>query len=171
MAVNSLVPEGFSEAERREIEAFLFLEAQLADESRWEEWEEILDDDMHYWVPAGDGEGDPNLDVSIINDNFSRLKTRLRQLRTGTRHSQAPKSVMRRMLSNIVLQRLSETTVQAEANFVLYEYQNQSTMKMNVWPGRTCYRIRRHGDRYKLYHKKVSLVMASGNVPTMSFII
>lgn len=160
-----------SEAEVRLLQNFIFLEAQLADESRWEEWEDLLDDDMHYWVPINEVEDPSGLDPSIINDNRSRLATRLRQLRTGTRHSQAPKSVMRRMLSNIVTERTSPETYKVTANFVVYEYQNQSTMQLNVWPGRVEYSLRRTGPDLKMFRKKVHLVLASGQIPTMSFII
>ena len=95
-----------SAAERSSLEEFIFREARLADESRYEEWEALLSDDMKYWVPAGPGEFDPDRDVSILNDNRARLATRLRQLRTGTRHSQSPPSSMRRLLSNIEMQKL-----------------------------------------------------------------
>jgi 3-phenylpropionate/cinnamic acid dioxygenase small subunit len=160
-----------SDTERRALERFIFDEAQLADESRWDEWEALLTDDMHYWVPINEIEDPSGLNPSIINDNRSRLATRLRQLRTGTRHSQAPKSVMRRMLSNIVMERAAHDSYKVAANFVVYEYQNQSTMQLNVWPGRVEYSLRRVENELKMFRKKVHLVHASGSVPTMSFII
>ena len=163
-------PSAVTPEERRDIEHFLFREAQLADESRYEEWEALLAEDMHYWVPAGPGAFDPNRDVSIINDNRTRLATRLRQLRTGTRHSQSPPSVMRRLISNIVCEK-SEGEYRVAANFVLYEYQIQSTGMINTWPGRVEYRLRRTGDRLLMTAKKVTLIHAGGPVPTMSFIL
>jgi 3-phenylpropionate/cinnamic acid dioxygenase small subunit len=57
-----------SEQEHRQLERFIYREAQLADESRYDEWEKLLTDDMKYWVPAGGEDPDPNFDVSIIND-------------------------------------------------------------------------------------------------------
>ena len=126
---------------------------------------------MHYWVPINEVDDGSGLDPSIINDNRSRLATRLRQLRTGTRHSQAPKSVMRRMFANMTYARGEDGHYTVIANFVVYEYQNQSTMQLNVWPGRVEYGLRRSEDGFKMYRKKVNLVHASGNVPTLSFII
>lgn len=156
--------------ERIEIEQFLYGEARLADESRYDDWEALLTDDMHYWVPAGPGAFDPDHDVSIINDNRARLATRLRQLRTGTRHSQSPVSVMRRMLSNIECDRDGDA-YRAEANFVLYEYQTQSTMQINLWPGRVSYKLRRVDGRLMMAAKKVTLIHAAGPVPTLAFLI
>lgn len=47
-----------SHDEQRQIEAFLYREARLADESRYEAWEALVDDDMYYWVPIGDSDGE-----------------------------------------------------------------------------------------------------------------
>ncbi len=159
------------EGEYRQVCNFIFLECQLADEGRWEEWEDLLADDMNYWVPINGKDADPNWDVSIINDNRSRLATRLRQLRTGTRHSQAPISVIRRMVANIVMDEGDDGLVEVEGNFVAHEYQNQSTMVMNVWPGRVKYRLRRIRDTYEIVQKRVDLVMSTGRLPTLAFII
>jgi len=90
-----------SDALRREIEDFLYEEARLADESRYEEWEALVTDDMHYWVPAAPGDYDPASRLSYVNDNRPRLATRLKQLRTGRRHAQTPPSAMRRLITNI----------------------------------------------------------------------
>jgi len=159
------------EAAYRRVCEFVYLECQLADESRWEEWEALLADDMHYWVPIAGADADPNRDVSIINDNRSRLRTRLKQLMTGTRHSQAPISVMRRMLSNIVVRTAEDGLIELEANFVVYEFQTQSTMSLNTWPGRVRYRLRETSDSFEIVQKRVDLIMASGNLPSLAFII
>jgi 3-phenylpropionate/cinnamic acid dioxygenase small subunit len=157
--------------ERLELEEFVYLEAQLADESRYEEWEALLSDDMRYWVPVVQEGADPNRDVSIINDNRSRLATRLRQLRTGTRHSQAPRSVMRRMLSNLVFKLHEEGVYGVEANFVVHEFQTQSVNQLSLWAGRAEYRLVRQGDELRMRLKKVLLVNAGGPIPSLAFII
>lgn len=157
--------------ERAEIEAFIYREARLADESAYEEWETLLADDMTYWVPAGPGEFDPNRDVSILNDNRARVATRLRQLKTGTRFSQNPPSSMRRMLSNVEMAAVGQDEFRVAANFVIYEHQLQSTGRVNTWPGRVEYGLRRQTDGLRMYLKKVTLIHAGGPVPTLAFII
>ncbi|ODU66616.1 MAG: hypothetical protein ABT05_04930 [Lautropia sp. SCN 66-9] len=156
--------------ERHELEAFVYLEAQLADESRYDEWEALLSDDARYWVPLLP-DADPERDVSIINDNRSRLATRLRQLRTGTRHSQAPLSVMRRMLSNLVFAARGDGSYRVEANFVVHEYQTQSVNQLALWPGRVEYRLVRRDGQLRMALKKVMLVHASGPIPSLAFLI
>lgn len=161
------------EATRREIEAFLYLEARLEDESRYEEWEALVTDDMHYWVPAGPSDYDPASRLSYINDNRSRLATRIRQLKTGLRHSQTPPSVMRRIVSNVEIRSFdaAKSEYQVESNFVLYELARQATGDLRIWAGRTTHRLRRENGRLAIAAKRVDLVNAAGPIPNLTFLI
>lgn len=159
-----------SDSEIRALQDFVFLEARLADESRYEEWEALLADDVRYWVPVLPEGADPERDVSIINDNRSRVATRLRQLKTGTRHSQSPPSIMRRLLSNLEFARLGDGLLKVEANFVIYEYRQQSVTELALWPGRVEYRLRPRGGSFEIVLKHVRLLHAGGPLPSMSFL-
>jgi 3-phenylpropionate/cinnamic acid dioxygenase small subunit len=156
--------------ERYEIEAFIYLEARLADESRYDEWEGLLDDEMHYWVPYGAADYDPSTRMSYINDNRNRLATRLRQLRTGYRHAQTPPSPMRRVISNIEIERDGES-YHVGANFVLYEHAVQATHSLRIWAGRATYGLRRESEALLMRRKVVELVNATEALPSLTFII
>jgi benzoate/toluate 1,2-dioxygenase beta subunit len=160
----------------RAVERFLALEARLADESRYEEWEALVTDDMHYWVPAGPAEGDPADQLSYINDNRARLGTRIAQLRTGKRHAQTPVSPMRRMVSNIEILEggrfeLDGDELVVGSNFVLYELAAQATHDLRVWPGRTTQRLRIIDGKVRMASKWVELVTATSAQPNLTFII
>lgn len=163
---------------QRQIEAFLYREARFADESRYEEWESLVDDDMYYWIPVGGPNTDPARHVSITADNRKRLATRIAQLRTGQRHSQTPVSAMRRVLSNVEVEKVASPKVTGSrefkvyANFVLYELRAQSTRTLEVWPGRVEYGLRFNvsGD-LKMFFKKVLLVHGTEPVTTLGFIL
>jgi len=161
------------ESTRREIEEFLFHEARLADESRYEEWEALVTDDVHYWVPAGSGDYDPASRLSYINDNRSRLATRIRQLKTGARHSQTPPSAMRRLVSNIEVLSADETKGEYEvaSNFVLHELARQATGDVRLWVGRATHRLRRVDRELRIAAKRVDLINASGPLPNLTFLI
>jgi 3-phenylpropionate/cinnamic acid dioxygenase small subunit len=167
-------PVRLPEAVRREIEEFLFYEARLADESRYDEWEALVTDDVHYWVPAGDSfDYDPASRLSYVNDNRSRLATRIRQLKTGLRHAQTPPSVMRRVISNVEILAADEPAgeYQVGANFVLYELARQATGELRIWPGRTTHRLRRVNGELRIAAKQVDLVIASQPIPNLTFLI
>jgi benzoate/toluate 1,2-dioxygenase beta subunit len=156
---------------RADVQAFLFLEARLADESRYEEWFELFDDEVHYWVPAGAADYDPTTRVSYINDNRSRLETRVRQLCTGVRYAQTPPSPMRRVLSNVEFLADDGATIEVAANFVLHELSAQASNELRVWAGRATYDLRRSEDGFRIRRKVVELVNATRPLPTMAFLL
>ncbi|GGB69270.1 hypothetical biphenyl dioxygenase beta subunit [Henriciella pelagia] len=157
--------------DRLEIEAFLFKEARLADESRYSEWEALVDDDMHYWVPLRESQ-DPDSDqVSLLNDNRTRLATRIRQLNTGVRHAQLPPSRMRRSIANIEIEELGADEYAVGANVVLYEFRRQATKELEVWPARVEYKLRRKDGELKMFRKHIFLLNSEGSVRGLSFII
>ena len=41
--------------EKTAVEAFIYREARLADEARYDEWEALWCDQANYWVPRGEG--------------------------------------------------------------------------------------------------------------------
>lgn len=158
--------------ERFDIEEFLAREARAADESRYSDWEALVDDDMVYWVPTADGARfPPGEKISIIYDNRTRLATRIRQLNTGKRHSQVPASPMVRTLANFHIEPTGDDSYCVRCSQVLYEYRIQSTREMFTWPARVEYRLRRHPDGLRMYFKGVFLVSASDALPGLPFII
>ena len=158
-------------AERLEVEAFIFREARLADESDYEAWEALVTDDIHYWVPLGRADYGPGTKMSFINDNRTRLATRIRQLMTGHRHAQTPPSPMRRVISNIELLERTGTEYVLTANFVLFEHSIQATQNLRIWSGRIIYGLRRTDDGLRMSRKVVELVNATEALPSLAFII
>jgi 3-phenylpropionate/cinnamic acid dioxygenase small subunit len=156
-----------------EVEQFLYREARYADEGDYDAWEALWTDDALYWVPACGAETDPDRQMSIIFDNRARIATRLKQLRTGKRHAQAPPSNLRRLLSNIefICGRTNPgggIDLEVAANFVVAESRARGN---HLWGGRATYRLRRHGDDLRLAYKKVVLVDNDRPIPTMGFLI
>lgn len=160
-----------------EVEQFVHREARLADESVYAEWEELLAPDAHYWVPNGPATGDPAAQVSYINDNRSRIASRIRQLQTGRRHAQTPPSPMRRIVSNLEVEAVTgdgfgeADEIVARSNFVLYELAVQSTHQLRVWPGRCTHRLRRTDGHLLIAAKWVELVTAGEAQSSLTFLI
>ena len=109
-----------SDAEYKAVTDFLYKEARLADEARYAEWEALWEDDAVYWVPATTSpEADPARHLSHIYDNRTRIATRVKLLQSGYRYSQEPASLMRRLISNIEVEKTSTGEFIAGANFLL----------------------------------------------------
>jgi benzoate/toluate 1,2-dioxygenase subunit beta len=158
-----------AELSLREAEGFLYLEARLADESDYDGWEALWTEDAIYWVPAGRADADPQSEVSVIFDNRSRIATRLNQLRTGKRYAQSPASNLRRLISNVeILGPAGNGDTEVGANFLLLESRARG---LQLWGGRTTYRLRRVDGALRLAYKKVALVNLDEPLPTLGFLI
>ena len=153
--------------DRQAIEEFVYREALLQDEHRYDEWEALWAEDGLYWVPAGSGDIDPATQVSYIYDNRRRLASRIGQLNTGKRHSQAPQSGLRRLISNMVITQI-DGLVQVECNFHLIEARRG---ELRHWAGRTTYKLRAAGDGFLMVLKKVVLVNANDPIVNLAFLI
>ena len=151
-----------------EVEQFLFLEARLADEHRYEEWEALWTDDGVYWVPANRDDIDPEMQMSIIYDNRSRIGLRVRQLLSGKRYTQEPRSSLRRIVGNVELVSRSGDELNVAANAMTFESSQRGEV---TWASRNEYRLRRSGGGFKIARKKVSLVNNDRAIYTMSFLI
>jgi 3-phenylpropionate/cinnamic acid dioxygenase small subunit len=152
-----------------EILSFLYLEARLADEGRYSDWEALWADDdasVVYRVPMHPDD-DPRTTLAYVNDNRRRIKSRVAQLNTGNRHSQTPPSVMRRVLSNSEVIEDIDGLVTVESNFSLFEYR----IRQRFWAGRVTHTVRRTADGPWLVRKIVHLIDAGGPVDTLAFLI
>jgi len=154
-----------------EVEQFVYMEARLADELRYDEWEALWTDDGIYWIPANGDEIDPERQMSIIFDNRARIATRIKQLNTGKRHSQTPPSRMRRLVSNVELvepETGEEGDIGAGANFLVYESRERG---VRIWGGRVRYTLRREPDGLRMSRKTVLLVDNDRPLHTMAFLV
>lgn len=152
----------------REVEQFLYREARLQDEHRYEAWEALWTDDALYWVPAGADDADPMAQMSIIHDNRSRIRTRILQLETGRRHAQAPPSRLRRLVSNVELLGTEDGDTRAGANFLVAESRERG---LTLWAGRSEYRLRRVDGEWRMAEKRVFLVDNDRPISTLGFLI
>ena len=105
-------------ADRLKVESFLYREARLMDENAYDEWLSLWTDDALYWVPCNRDDSDPTREISAIYDDRTRLQARIDRLKSGVAYAQDPKSRMRRLISNIEIERRRQR--RADRQFKLY---------------------------------------------------
>src|ERR1700677_2284137 len=125
--------------DRLQVEQFIYHEARLMDENRYDEWLALWDDDALYWVPSNRDDIDPKREVSLIYDDRVRLGTRILRLKSGLAHAQEPKSRMRRLVSNFEIENGADGEVTANSNFLLAELRRG---RQDIFAGRTIHRLR-----------------------------
>ncbi len=156
------------EMKRQQIEDFIYREARLMDEHRYDEWLALWTDDAVYWVPSNNDELDPMQSVSIIYDDRGRISDRIDRLKSGMAYAQKPPSRMRRVVSNLEVEEGGNDEVTVYSNFVLTEIRRGVR---NIWCGRTVHRLRMKNGDLKMGFKKVLLLENDAEIPSLVFLI
>lgn len=151
-----------------EVSQFLFREARLQDTHSYDDWEALWTPDGVYWVPANGDDIDPETQMSIIYDNRSRIALRIKQFHTGKRHTQAPRSRLGRVLSNVEILETSGDEIRVAANTMVFE---SNLRAETVWCTRNEYLLRRVNGALRMARKKVVLVNNDKALYTLSFLI
>lgn len=157
-----------SDALLHEVSQFLYREARLQDTHAYDDWEALWDDEAIYWVPANGEDTDPETEMSFIYDNRSRIALRVKQLKTGKRHSQTPPSRLARVVSNIEFLDEPGDEIRVAANTMVFE---SNLRGETVWATRNEYELRRVDGGLKMRRKKVVLVNNDKPIYTLSFLI
>jgi len=153
---------------RPQAEDILFDEARLLDQRRYDEWFMMLSDDVVYWVPCN-GEGiDPNREISLIYDDYDRLRDRIGRLNTGVAHSQSPPSKTCRLISNVQIDQTSDATASTTSAFVLYELRHA---RQRIFAGRYYHQLRFEEGGWKIALKKAVLVNNDEVIDNLTFIV
>ena len=154
---------------KEDVEAFLYREARLADENRYDEWTALWTDDAIYWVPANLDDYDPREHISLIYDDRERLQDRVDRLKSGAAWSQEPRSRVRRVVSNIEIEPPNEKgEITTSSNFVLGDLRRGVQA---VYFARQIHRLRPTPQGLRLAYKKVMLLNNNEPIHNLSFIV
>jgi 3-phenylpropionate/cinnamic acid dioxygenase small subunit len=153
----------------RRIEAFVYREARLADENRYDEWLSLWSEDGIYWVPANKDDYNPHRHVSIIYDRWERLQDRVDRLKSGAAWSQEPRSRMRRIVSNVEIDDVgADGIIVVRSNFVLGELRREL---QTVYFASQVHHVRAVGADFKMSLKKVMLLNNDEPLHNLSFLV
>lgn len=143
---------------QREVEDFLFHEAELLDAWRLDEWLALFTDDCLYLVPSTDKpDGDPDRDLFLVRDDHFLLSQRVHAILDGTAWAESPRSTTLRTVSNVRTVVLDDGSVEARAAFVVHRSRAGRT---DVFPGRLTLRLVRDGDNaFRIQHRRAVLAL------------
>jgi benzoate/toluate 1,2-dioxygenase subunit beta len=155
-------------ADRTQVERFLFNEARLMDDHRYDDWLALWAlADATYWIPANADDIDPARNVSIVYDRRGQLRNRVHRLKeTLWLKEQAPR--LKRLVGNIDIETESADELTVSSNFILVELHRRSQI---IWAGRTVHRLLPHDQSFRIKYKKVVLLNNNEPLPNMLFLI
>ena len=155
---------------KREIEEFLFDEAQLLDERDFKGWIDTLADDMRYFMPmefnvkfgqhASLELTRQDEQMSWFNEGKWTLNKRVEQILTGLHWAEEPLSRVCRLVSNVQLTALQtnsagEMEVDVSSRFLIY--QNRCEYEQYFFVGDRLDRIRRTAQGWRLAQREIRL--------------
>jgi 3-phenylpropionate/cinnamic acid dioxygenase small subunit len=144
----------------REVEEFLFHEACLLDEARYDEWLGLLAADIWYFCPLIEFVNGIEATVDqrgahYFDENLQSLRNRCQWLQSPHAHVENPPSLKRRLVSNIQVQEV-EDGVAVQSNFLLWQIRPRDSDGA-LFAGRREDRLRRVDGELKLCERRINL--------------
>ncbi len=141
---------------RADVEDFLYMEADLLDEWRLDDWLLLLTEDAEYFVPSNDAlKGNHRTSLYTIADNAERIRQRVIRLNDPNCHAEYPQSRTRRMISNVRILESSDSALTVSANFVCYRYRRYEGIREYV--GKYRYVLQRTESGLRIRERRVLL--------------
>ncbi len=153
----------------REIEAFLFNEARLLDERRFEEWLDLFTETGWYWVPVQPDQDNPRDTISLIYDDRRLLETRVRRFRSPRIHAQMPPSRTSHLIGNVTIEpeQPDDADLLVGSNFQMLEYRRDH---QQVFGGTCRHGLNRTASGFKIQWKRVNLTNSDSMLDGISAI-
>ena len=148
---------------QHEVEQWLYDEAAVLDERRYDDWLALLTEDIHYWMPVRRTttaretaqEFTKPGDMAFFDDDLDMLKMRIQKTTKGNPWAEDPPSRTRHFVSNVRLVDGTTDEPVAACNFHLYRTRLES--EEDSWIGRREDVLRRVGGEFKLARRHVFL--------------
>jgi len=154
---------------KQQIEEFLYHEAELLDERRYEDWLALLADDVRYWMPMrrnvkfGELEREftrEGQDINWFDEGKDTLTRRVQQILTGVHWAEEPLSRLCHMVSNVQLLHVQPSVVApaevtVKCRFLIYR--NRVETETDLLVGKREDVLRRMDGQWKIGQRKIVL--------------
>jgi 3-phenylpropionate/cinnamic acid dioxygenase small subunit len=153
----------------RQVESFLYGEAELLDERRYEEWLGLLAEDVRYWMPMrrnvkfGELEREftrEGQDVNWFDEGKDTLTRRVNQILTGVHWAEEPLSRICHIVSNIQILDVKPSAadpaeVTVKSRFLIYR--NRVETETDILVGKREDVLQRTDGQWRIRRRKIVL--------------
>jgi len=150
----------------KQLTDFVYAEARVLDEQRFDDWLALFADDGYYWMPLLPGQTDAKLQTSLLYEDKLLLGVRIQRLSGARTFSQQPRSRCHHLLQQPTV----ESADAASGRFVVrtaFHYVETRLDVQTLYAGWATHTLRAEGDALKIELKRVDLVnsdAAFGNI-------
>ena len=150
----------------REIEEFLFHEANLLDGRQFSAWLDLLTEDIRYFMPLrrnvrhsdqASADTREGKDINWFDEDKFTLQQRVRQIETGVHWAEEPLSRTTHMVSNVTIAEAGtgHGEIQVDLRFLLYR--NRLESETDIFVGKRKDTLRRSGTGWKIARRWIVL--------------
>jgi 3-phenylpropionate/cinnamic acid dioxygenase small subunit len=154
---------------QQKVESFLYREAELLDERRYEEWLALLAEDVRYWMPmrrnvkVGELEREftrEGQDVNWFDEGKDTLTRRVQQILTGVHWAEEPLSRICHIVSNVQVLDVKPSAaepseVMVKSRFLIYR--NRVETETDILVGKREDVLHQVDGTWKLRRRKIVL--------------
>jgi 3-phenylpropionate/cinnamic acid dioxygenase small subunit len=165
----------------REVEEFLYREAEIIDGRHFKEWLDFFTDDIRYWVPIRKNlpfqhrfeDATDDHQSAWIDDNRMTLVARVYQVLTKIHWAEEPLSRVSHLISNVMIDRVEETErgdeIVVKSRLLVHRSRMEEAGEMIV--GKREDRIRRTPEGFKICWRKILIDQATLSAKNLSFFL
>jgi benzoate/toluate 1,2-dioxygenase beta subunit len=144
-----------------EIEEFLYRQAEILDEKRWDEWLELFTEDGTYWAPVTEdqkvAEGVPN----IFLEDLDLMRVRVKRVSHPRAWSQKPPHRTSHLVSGVIVESLDAKTgdLVVRSKFTMSEFRRDI---IRAFAGKYRHELKKTKDGYRIRQQRVDIVNSEG---------
>ena len=165
----------------REVEEFLFREADTIDSRHFEEWLGFFTDDIRYWVPIRKNlafdqrfaDATDDSQTAWIDDNRMTLVARVYQVMTKIHWAEEPLSRVSHLVTNTYIDRVEEgergQEIIVKSKLLVHRSRMEEAGEMLV--GKREDRLRRTNSGLKICWRKILIDQATLSAKNLSFFL
>lgn len=106
---------------QREVEQFLYRQAELLDDKQWQAWIDLFADDGVYWAPVTPQQTEWEGSPSIFAEDKLLMEIRKNRVTHPNAWSQAPMWETNHLVSHVALEQVGENEIKVRSRFHLME--------------------------------------------------
>jgi 3-phenylpropionate/cinnamic acid dioxygenase small subunit len=156
---------------------FVYNEARLLDEKRFDAWYELFADDARYWMPLTRGQPDGRTHTSLFYEDKLLLKVRIERLRHPNAFSQQQPSFCQHVLQQPALEQTAPATGAAPLpadDFLMrtpFMYLETQLDTQIVLAGIAYHRLTIIDGALRIRMKKIELLNCDAALPSIQMLI
>jgi 3-phenylpropionate/cinnamic acid dioxygenase small subunit len=161
---------------QQEVERFFSAEAELLDERRFDDWLDLMHEDLRYWMPIARNVrfDQPELEYTLerseaswFDEGKDTLRKRVLQIQGGDHWAEEPRSRTTHLVANVHIEETDGPDITTKSRFIVYT--NRLEHDVDLFVGKRVDVLRRVNGKLKVLRRAIYLdqsVLMSRNLTT-----